>query len=68
MFSREIISESKANQIALTSKKWRDTAVLLTLNEDENDEDDVGLEEPVFGWGDKKAATLDWPAYLWWLG
>ena len=26
MFSREKISESKANQMALISKKWRDTA------------------------------------------
>jgi len=28
MFGREIISESNANQIALTSKKWRDNDLL----------------------------------------
>jgi len=28
MFGREIISESNANQIALTFEKWRDTSSL----------------------------------------
>jgi len=31
MFGREIISESNANQIALTSKKWRDREVSQNL-------------------------------------
>jgi len=29
MFSREIISESKANQIALISEKRRDTPIMI---------------------------------------